>query len=136
MKAESTSISDPLDLPAIEIAGTSVQFILDAAPRMPENIAREAAIRLGGWLLDIRPHLAQHTVKDASGTEITLQFANHAATANVFRHSGASALVARYIVRRAGIIGGPGDGAGGGWRRRPSARDHALCVHSRAAVHR
>ena len=89
----------------MEIAGSAVLFIKDVAPRTPESIAREASIRMGAWLADNRPHVASHTVKDPSGTEITLQFANHAATASGFRHSGASALVARYIQRRAGVIG-------------------------------
>ena len=50
--------------------------------------------------------MVEHSIKDPSGTEVVLKFANHAATGNGFRHSGASALVARYIVRRAGVIGG------------------------------
>ena len=106
MGEESTSISAPEAVTLMEIAGSAVQFVLDVAPKTPESIAREAAIRLGGWLVDNRPHLAQHIVKDPSGTEITLSFANHAATASAWRHSGASALVARYVVRRGGVIGG------------------------------
>ena len=105
MRDESTSISAPADVTLMEIAGSAVQFVLDTAPRAPESIAREAAVRLGGWLADNRPHLASHTVKDPSGTEITLTYANHAASANGFRHSGALAHVARYIQRRAGVIG-------------------------------
>ena len=106
MRGGSVSISVPADATLTEIAGSAVQFILDTAPKAPESIAREAAIRLGGWLLDNRPHLAQHVVRDPSGTEITIAYANHAATANGFRHSGASALIARYVVRRAGLVGG------------------------------
>ncbi len=104
MGAESTSISPPAGAALMEIAGAAIMFLLDVAPRTPESIGREAAIRMGAWLADNRPHVASHTVKDPSGTEITLQFANHAATANGFRHSGASALVSRYIVRRGGAI--------------------------------
>ena len=106
MTDESTSMRAPAGATLTEIAGSAVQFIRDVAPRTPDSIAREAAIRLGGWLLDNRPHLAEHVIKDPSGTEYTLKFANHAATANGFRHSGASALVSRYIVRRGGMIGG------------------------------
>ena len=105
MGAESTAISPPAGATLKEIAGAAVVFIKEIAPRTPTSIAREAMIRLGAWLADNRPHLAQHVVRDPSGTEITLQFANHAATASGFRHSGASALVARYIQRRAGVIG-------------------------------
>ena len=107
---ESTSMRAPAATTVTEIAGSAVQFIRDVAPRTPDSIAREAAIRLGGWLLDNRPHLAEHVVKDPSGTEYTLKFANHAATANGFRHSGASALVSRFIRRRGGVIGGPAAG--------------------------
>ena len=105
MRDESTSISAPADVTLMEIAGSAVQFVLDTAPRAPESIAREAAIRLGGWLADNRPHLAQHVVKDPTGTEITLVYANHAASANGARHSGCFALLARYIQRRAGPVG-------------------------------
>ena len=62
-------------------------------------------MRLGGWLLDNRPAVVSHEITDPSGTTFKLQFANMAATGNGFRHSGASALVSRFIVRRGGIIG-------------------------------
>ena len=105
MGAESTSISPPAGSALMEIAGSSVQFILDVAPRTPEAIGREAMIRLGGWLADNRPHVSEHEITDPSGTSIRLKFNNTAATANGFRHSGASALVARYITRRGGPVG-------------------------------
>ena len=105
MGAESTSISPPAGAALLEIASAAIMFLLHVAPRTPESIGREAAIRMGAWLADNRPHVASHTVKDPSGTEVTLQFSNHAATASGFRHSGASALVARYIQRRAGPVG-------------------------------
>ena len=90
---------------AMEIAGAAVIFIVAVAPRAPDAIGREAAIRLAGWLLENRPAVVEHTIRDPSGTEVSLKFANMAATGNGFRHSGASALVARYVVRRAGVIG-------------------------------
>ncbi len=102
---ETTGMSAPPDATVTEIASASVVFILEVAPQSPESIGREAAIRLGGWLLDNRPAVVSHEITDPSGTAYKLQFANMAATANGFRHSGASALVARFIVRRAGIIG-------------------------------
>ncbi len=103
---ESTaSMSAPSDATAMEIAGAAVVFMVQVAPKAPEAIGREAAVRLGGWLLDNRPAVVSHEITDPSGTAVKLQFANTAATANGFRHSGASALVARYIVRRGGIIG-------------------------------
>ena len=90
---------------AMEIAGAAVAFLVDVAPKAPEAIGREAAIRLGGWLLDNRPHVSEHEIDDPSGTKIRFRFNNTAATANGWRVSGASALVSRYIVRRGGIIG-------------------------------
>ena len=103
---ESTvSMTAPPDATAMEIASAAVVFIVEVSPRAPEAIGREAAIRLAGYLLDNRPTVVSHEILDPSGTAIKLQFANMAATANGFRHSGASALVARYIQRRAGVIG-------------------------------
>ena len=103
--AASVSMSPASDLAAMELAGAAVQFIVQVAPRTPVNIGREAAIRLGGWLMDNRPAVVEHVIRDPSGTDITLKFANSAATASGFRHSGASALVARFIQRRAGVVG-------------------------------
>ena len=94
----------PAGATAMEIAGAAVVFLLEVAPKTPEAIGREAAIRLAGWLLDNRPAVISHEITDPSGTSIKLQFANHAATANGFRHSGASALVSRFIRRRGGLI--------------------------------
>ena len=89
----------------VEIAGAAVIFCCQVAPDAPEAILREAAIKLAGWLYGNRPHVSEHTVKDPSGTEISLRFNNSAATANGFRSSGASALLSRFIVRRGGVIG-------------------------------
>ena len=89
-----------------EIAGAAVVFCYDIAPGAPEVILREAAIRLAGWIFGNRPHVAEHEITDPSGTTIKLRFNNSAATANGFRSSGASALLSRYVVRRAGAIGG------------------------------
>ena len=104
--SESTvSMTAPADATAMEIAGAAVAFIVEMAPKAPESIGREAAIRLAGWILDNRPAVVSHEITDPAGTAIKLTFANMAATANGFRHSGASALLSRYIVRRGGIIG-------------------------------
>ena len=89
----------------IEISGAAVAFCYDVAPCAPEAIMREAAVRLAGWLYGNRPHVVEHEITDPSGTTTKLRFNNSAATANGWRASGASALLARYIVRRAGIIG-------------------------------
>ena len=87
-----------------EIAGAAIAFCCDIAPDAPESILREAAIRLGGWLYGNRPHVSEHEFTDPSGSTTKLRFNNSAATANGWRASGASALLARYIVRRGGVI--------------------------------
>ena len=92
------------DATATEIAQAAVEFIVDVAPRAPDAIGREAATRLAGWLLDSRPHLTELEITDPSGTMIKQRFTNTAATGNGFRASGASSLVSRYIVRRAGVV--------------------------------
>ena len=89
----------------LEIAGAAVAFVCSVAESAPEAILREAAIRLAGWLYGNRPHVVEHEFTDPSGTSTRLRFNNSAATANGFRSSGASALLARYIVRRGGVIG-------------------------------
>ena len=101
----SVGISAAPDATAMEIAGAAVAFIVEVAPKAPEAIGREAAIRLAGWLLDNRPAVVSHEITDPSGSSIKLAFANMAATGSGFRHSGASSLVARYIRRRGGVIG-------------------------------
>ena len=101
----SVGMSAAPDVTAMEISSASVAFLVEVSPRAPEAIGREAAIRLAGWLLDNRPAVVSHEITDPSGTTIKLQFANHAATATGFRHSGASSLVSRFIRRRAGPVG-------------------------------
>ena len=96
---------DPGGNVAMEIAGAAVVFVADVAPKTPEAIGREAAIRLAGWLYGNRPHVSEHEFTDPSGSTTKLRFNNSAATANGFRSSGASALVSRYIRRRGGVIG-------------------------------
>ena len=90
----------------IEIAGAAVLFCCDIAPSAPEAILREASIRLAGWLYGNRPHVVEHEFTDPSGSTTKLRFNNSAATANGFRSSGASALLSRYVKRRAGTIAG------------------------------
>ena len=101
----SSGMRTPPAATAMEIAASAVVFLVDVAPRAPEAIGRESAIRLAGWLLDNRPHVSEHEISDPSGTTVKLRFNNTAATANGWRASGASALVARYIRRRGGVIG-------------------------------
>ena len=97
----------------VEIAGAAVIFCCDVAPDAPEAILREASIRLAGWLYGNRPHVVEHEFTDPSGSTTKLRFNNSAATSNGFRSSGASALLSRYVKRRAGTIVGTPSAAGG-----------------------
>ena len=97
----------------IEIAGAAVIFCCDVAPDAPEAILREASIRLAGWIFGNRPHVVEHEFSDQAGSTTKLRFNNSAATANGFRSSGASALLSRYMKRRAGTIAGTPSAAGG-----------------------
>ena len=90
---------------ADRIAAAAVAYLIDVAPKTPEAIGTEAAIRFAGWLYGSRPHVTEQEVTDPSGTTVKLRFTNSAATANGFRASGASALVSRYTVRHARPIG-------------------------------
>ena len=101
----SVGMTAPAAVTAMEISGAAVLFIVEVAAKAPEAIGREAAVRLAGWLADNRPAVVSHEITDPSGTVVKLQFANMAATANGFRHSGASSLVSRFIRRRGGIVG-------------------------------
>ena len=57
---------------------------------------------------------SRYEFTDPSGSAIKLRFNNSAATANGFRSSGASAMLARYVKRRGGtIVGTPSSAAGG-----------------------
>lgn len=87
------------------VAEAAVDQCCEIAPGAPEAILREAATRYAGWLFGSRPNVASEAVKDPSGTELTLDFLTGQATANGFRASGASALLSRWITRRAGVIG-------------------------------
>ena len=102
--ARTTSLDSPATPTVIEIALAAVEFVAEAAPKTPEMIAREAAIRLGGWMLDVSPALRDHEIADPSGTAVKLGFST-AATANGWRASGAASLCGRFIRRRAGAIG-------------------------------
>lgn len=74
------------------------------APGAHVDVIQEAAIRLAGWLIGTRPHARSQTAKDPSGEELSLDFLNSHATANGFRSSGASQLLARYRRLRGGVF--------------------------------
>ena len=76
------------------------------APEAPPEILVEAATRLAAWIVGTRPHVSQEAISDPSGTSVTRNFTNGAATANGLRASGASAALARFRRRRGGTIPG------------------------------
>ena len=86
------------------VAGAALCAVHDYAPGAPVALKREAAIRLSGWLLGAAPHATRRKTADPSGTSMEVDF-HGMATGNALRASGASSLLARYVVRRAGVIG-------------------------------
>ena len=88
------------------IAEGAVTYVCDYAPAAPESLLREAAIRFAGWMYGSRPHVTEQEMSEPSGTSMRLKF-HQAATANGFRASGASALLSRYVQRRAGAVVDP-----------------------------
>ena len=87
-----------------QAATAACEFIDDYAPMAPESIKREAAIRFAGWMIGSRPHATGIKTMDPSGTALEVVQAGQA-TVNGLRSSGASALLSRYVRRRAGLIG-------------------------------
>ena len=86
------------------VAEAALCLIEDYAPAAPRAIKREAGIRFAGWMIGARPHATRTKVTDPSGTNLEADY-HGAATANGLRSSGASAMLSRYVVRRAGAIG-------------------------------
>ena len=89
------------------IATVALQTCNDYAPGAPESILQEAAIRHAAWLLGTPAHATAKKIMAPEGSAIELSYANAQATANGFRSSGASSMLSRYVVRRAGSIGEP-----------------------------
>ena len=87
-------------------AQAALCVVHEYAPGAPLILKREAAIRLAGWLLGSKPNATRSKLATPDGSNLELDFAM-AATGNGLRASGASALLARYVVRRAAPIGAP-----------------------------
>ena len=88
----------------MQAATAACEFIDDYAPMAPASIKREAAIRFAGWMIGSRPHGTRLKTMDPSGTALEIDQAMQA-TVNGLRSSGASALLSRFVRRRAGLIG-------------------------------
>ena len=88
-------------------AEAALDYIADLplATNTPSTVRLRAAERLAGWMIGNTPHVRRRSTTDPSGTSMELDY-HSAATSNGFRASGASAALARFLVRRGGIIGG------------------------------
>lgn len=83
-----------------EIAAVARTLADEYAPDAPQSLRNEAAVRAAGWLRDMSPALASETRADEnSGVSITRQY--RGAAANPLRASGGTAILARYVSRRA-----------------------------------
>ena len=89
------------------VSKASLVVCFNYAARTPTEVLIEAAIRLAGWILGTRAHASGSRTEDPSSTVLQLEFTNKQATANGLRASGASALLSRFVVRRALAVGGP-----------------------------
>ena len=87
-----------------EVARAALVLCHTYAPGTPDEILREAAIRVTAWLIGTRPNARTERKADPSGTGLEIQFQNQTATPNALRNSGALALLSPYKVRRAGVI--------------------------------
>ena len=99
-----TTTPETPDVRMNQTAKAALVVVCEYAPGAPLELHREAATRLAGWLLGTRPHARSQSLSDPSGAGLQLEFLNGQATANGMRVSGASALLSRYVVRRAGAI--------------------------------
>ena len=88
-----------------QAATAACQTVDDYAPLAPSSIKLEAAIRFAGWMIGSRPHATRTKTTDPSNTSLEVDQAAQA-TVNGLRASGASAMLSRYVRRRAGVIGG------------------------------
>ena len=87
------------------VATVALQTCNDYAPSAPATILQEASIRLAGWLLGTPAYATEKKVQAPEGTTLEISYSNAQATANGLRSSGASSLLSKYVVRRAGSIG-------------------------------
>ena len=99
-----TTTAQTPDVRMNQTAKAALVAVYGYAPGAPVELHREASTRLAGWLLGTRPHARSQNISDPSGAGLQLEFLNGQATANGMRASGASALLSRYVVRRAGAI--------------------------------
>lgn len=87
-----------------DIAEVAVCACHDYAPAAPLSAKREASLRYAGWIFGNRPHARGIKIASPDGTSLETDF-GAAATMNGLRASGATAMLSRYVQRRAGVIG-------------------------------
>ena len=87
-----------------EVAQAALVLCHTYAPGTPDEILREAAIRVTAWIIGTRANARSERKVDPSGAGLEIQFQNQTATPNAVRNSGALSLLSPYKVRRAGVI--------------------------------
>ena len=92
------------DTRTMDVAKAALLTVHDYAPGAPVELLQEAAVRLSGWMLASNPGMNRKDITDPSGAALALDFGG-GMTRNGLRQSGASALLSRYVIRRAGAIG-------------------------------
>ena len=80
------------------VVDVAITLADDYAMAAPEHLRDQAAVRAAGWLLDSNPALASRSYgSESSGLTGT----EHFRTGSALRASGGTALLARYVPRRA-----------------------------------
>ena len=87
-----------------QAATAASEAVEDRAPNAPDAIKLEAAIQFAGYLIGSQSNVSERTVRDPSGTEMTVRHDGQA-TRSAMRYSRAGALLAPYVEHRAGIVG-------------------------------
>ena len=93
-----TAIRQPAEV-AARLLAVVTELVENYAEHAPESIQNEAAIRAAGFL-------AQHPADGRRSTTVGAVSSSWAAThISALRHSGATALLSPWKIRRAGSIG-------------------------------
>ena len=99
LKAAAQGATLDSDTRAAELGAVAAELVQQYAPRAPQALRDEAVIRFAGYLAQSD---FGSIAKDAIGPLNREYPTNHAA---MFRNCGAAALLTRWRVRRAGVVG-------------------------------
>ena len=83
---------------AARLLAVATALVEDAAPGAPEAIQNEAAIRVAGWLAHTAPGSIRKVDTGPKSTEYAVSHTGG------LRYSGALALLAPWVVHRAGAV--------------------------------